>query len=76
MASKEYAQQHKVYIRDTKALLRYVEDINNTRAPLSEDSIMVSCDIKNFYPNCQTNLCIEAVGKVLHRRPPGTLPCK
>ena len=37
---------------------------------------MVSWDIKNFYPNCQTDLCIEAVGKVLDRRPPGTLPSK
>ena len=45
---KEYAQQYEAYIRDTKALLQYVEDISNTKAPLSEDSIMVSWDIKNF----------------------------
>ena len=73
---KEYAQQHETYIRDTKALLQYVEGINNTKAPLSEDSIMVSWDIKNSYPNCQTDLCIEAVGIVLDRRPQGTLPSK
>ena len=70
---KEYAQQHEAYIRDTKALLQHVEDINNTKAPLPEDS---SWDIKNFYPNCQTDLCIEAVGKVSECRPPGTLPSK
>ena len=29
-----------------------------------------------FLPNCQMDLCIEAVGKVLDRRPPGTLPSK
>ena len=37
---------------------------------------MVSWDIKNFYPNCQMDLCIESMGKVLDRRPPGTLPSK
>ena len=38
--------------------------------------MLVSWDIKKFYPNCQTDLCIEAVGKTLDNRPPGTLPSK
>ena len=73
---KEYAQQHKAYIKDTKALLQHIEQLNNTKAPFSESSILVSWDIKNFYPNCQTDLCVEAVGKALDNRPPGSLPSK
>ena len=73
---KEYAQQHRAYIKDTKVLLQHIEQLNNTKAPFSDSSILVSWDIKNFYSNCQTDLCIEAVGKALDNRPPGTLPSK
>ena len=73
---KEHAQQHKAYIKDTKALLQHIEQLNSTKASFSESSVLVGWDIKNFYSNCQTDLCIKAVGKALDNRPPGTLPCK
>ena len=31
---------------------------------------MISWDIKNFYPNCETHLCIEAVSKTLNKWKP------
>ena len=68
---KEYAQQHRAYIKDTKALLQNIEQLNNTKAPFSDSSILVSWDNKKFYPNCQTDLCIEVVGKALDNKPPG-----
>ena len=73
---KEYAQQHKAYSKDTKALLQHIEQLNNTKAPFSDSSILVSWGINFFYPNFQTDFCIEVVGKALHNRPPGTLPSK
>ena len=42
---KEDAQQHKAYIKDTRALLQHIEQLNNTRAPFSESYILVSWDI-------------------------------
>ena len=72
----EHAQQHKASIKDTIALLQHIEQLNNTKARFSESSVLVSWDIKNFHPNCQTDLCIEAVGKALDNRPPGILPSK
>ena len=62
---KPYAQLHSSYIRDTKSFLQYLERINDTRAPLGEGTRLNSWDIVNFYPNCNTQMCIEAVGEVV-----------
>ena len=48
--TKKHAQQHKAYIKDTKALLQHIEQLNITKAPFSESSILVSWDIKKFLP--------------------------
>ena len=36
-------------------------------APFAPHTRMISWDIKNFYPNCETRLCIEAVRKALDK---------
>ena len=39
-------------------------------APFLPHTRMISSDIKNFYPNCETRLCIEAVRKALDKWKP------
>ena len=62
---KPYVQLHSSYIRDTKSFLQYLESINDTRAPLGEGTRLISWDIVNFYPNCNTQMCIEAIREVV-----------
>ena len=62
---KPFAQVHSSYIRDTISFLQYLEMMNDTKAPLREGTRINSWDIVNFYPNCNTQMCIEAVGKVV-----------
>ena len=66
---KSYARLHKSYIRDTKAFLQYLEIVNETRAPLGINTTLNSWDIVNFYPNCNTQMCINAVKKVVEDNP-------
>ena len=66
---KPYARLHKSYIRDTKAFLQYLEIVNETRAPLGINTTLNSWDIVNFYPNCNTQMCINAVKKVVEDNP-------
>ena len=61
LKSKLFAQLHSSYIRDTKSFLRYLEMMNDTKAPLREGTRLINWDIVNFYPNCNTQMCIEAV---------------
>ena len=60
-----FAQQHTSYIRDIQSFLKQLEYINETRAPLSDTTKLISWDIVNFYPNCNTKMCIEAIKRVL-----------
>ena len=46
-----------------------MEYINETRAPLSDTTKLISWDIVNFYPNCNTKMCIEAINRVLQTYP-------
>ena len=39
--------------------------MNETRAPLGINTTLNSWDIMNFYPNCNTQMCINAVRKVV-----------
>ena len=66
---KPYARLHKSYIRDTKAFLQYLEIVNETRAPLGINTTLNSWDIVNFYPNCNTQMCINSVKKVVEDNP-------
>ena len=62
---KPFAQVHSSYIRDTKSFLQYLAMMNDTKAPLRERTRINSWDIVNFYPNCNTQMCIETVRKVV-----------
>ena len=64
-----FAQQHTSYIKDTPIFLKHLEYINKTRAPLSDTTKLISWDIVNFYPNCNTKMCIEAIKRVLQTYP-------
>ena len=50
----EMATKHKAYIRDAKAFLLYLEHLNENMGPFPSGTRMISWDIKNFYPNCET----------------------
>ena len=63
---KPPATKHQSYIRDTKSFLVYLEELNQKYAPFPADTRLVSSDIKNFYPSCDTERCIEAVEKAIY----------
>ena len=42
-----------------------MEHLNEMRAPFREGTKLISWDIVNYYPNCNTQMCIEAVRRVL-----------
>ena len=57
------AMQHEAYIRNTKSFLLHLEHLSEMRAPFRIK--LISWDIVNYYPNCNTQMCIEAVRRVL-----------
>ena len=65
---KPCARLHEAYIKDTKSFLRHLEELNDTRAPFKESTKLLSWDIKNYYPNCSTELCMRAVKRILDER--------
>ena len=62
---KPYARMHEAYIKYTKSFLLHLEHLNQTRAPFKEVTKLISWDIVNYYPNCSTELCLQAVKKIL-----------
>ena len=58
---KPYARMYGAYIKDTKSFLLQLEHLNDTRAPFKDGTKLISLDVENYYPNCQTDLCIQAV---------------
>ena len=62
---KPLATKHESYIRDTRSFLVYLEELNEKYAPFPADTKLVSWDIKNFYPSCDTERCIEAVKRAI-----------
>ena len=70
---KSLARQHPAYLKDTKHLLKFIEDLNDQQGPFQKEQvIMISRDIENFYPSCETNKCIEAIELLLNQR---TIKC-
>ena len=67
---KEIATKRKAYIRDTKAFLLHLEHLNENMAPFPSGTRMISWDIKNFYPNCETTMCLEGIKKALDKYEP------
>ena len=64
---KPYARMHGAYIKDTKSFLLHLEHLNDTRAPFKDGTKLISLDVENYYPNCQTDLCIQAVRTTLEK---------
>ena len=62
---KPLATKHESYIRNTKSFLVYLEELNENYAPFPADTKLVGWDIKNFYPSCDTEKCIEAVERAI-----------
>ena len=62
---KPFAQIHAGYIRDTKSFLQHLEELNEKWTSFPKDTKKISWDIKNFYPNCTTKMCIDAVENTL-----------
>ena len=66
---KYLPRQHSTYLKDTKHFLKFIEEINEEQGPFKENEIiMVSRDIKNFHPSCETRKCLSAVESVLPNR--------
>ena len=56
------SRQHKAYIKDTTHFPNYLEDLNISKGPFNADSvILVTRDIANFFPSCDTQKCLQAV---------------
>ena len=48
----------------------HLEDLNREKAPFPPHARMISWDIVNFYPNCDTGLCLQVVRRVSDRWDP------
>ena len=70
---KGLTRQHPAYLKDTKHLLKFIEDLNDQQGPFQKEQVItISRDIENFYPSCETNKCIEAIELLLNQR---TIKC-
>ena len=55
---KYLARHHSTYLKDIKHFLNFIEEINEEQGPFKKNEIiMVSRDIKNIYPICETRKC-------------------
>ena len=66
---KPFAQLHEAYIRGTKSFILYLDEIIRTRASFGPKTRLISWDTKNYYPSCDTEMCIKAVEKVVVQYP-------
>ena len=64
---KPHARMHGAYIKDTKSFLLHLEHLNDTRAPFKDGTKLISLNVENYYPNCQTDLCIQAARTTLEK---------
>ena len=65
----DHMSQHPTYVEDEGHFLQYIEDLNEMREPFEPNSVLlVSMDIKDFYPSCNTEKCFEAVKILLDSR--------
>ena len=58
---------HGAKIKDTKSFLLHLEHLNDTRALFKDGTKLNSLDVENYYPKCQTDLCIQAVRTTLEK---------
>ena len=63
---KESARSHPAFLKDTSDFLKFTEDVNDTQGPFEKEKmLLITRDISNFYPNCDTDMCLDAVKTVL-----------
>ena len=65
---RHLAEIHPTYIEDTRHFLERIEQINEKYAPLPPTTLLISWDIENFYPSCDTEKVIQAARKRLEGR--------
>ena len=65
---RHLAKIHPTYIEDTRHFLDRIKQINEKYAPLPPTTLLISWDIENFYPSCDTEKVIEAARKCLKER--------
>ena len=62
---KPYARMHEAYFEDTKSFLLHLEHLSDTKEPFKVGTKLISLHVENYYPNCQTDLCIQAMRTML-----------
>ena len=65
---RHLAKIHPIDIEDTRHFLQKIEQINEKYAPFLPTTLLISWDIENFYPSCDTEKVIEAARKRLEER--------
>ena len=59
---KKFSGMRPAYLKDTTHFLRFIEDINIRKGPLDDlNTVLVTRDIADYYPSCDTKKCSEAV---------------
>ena len=67
---KPFARDHPAYLQDKRHLSEKIEKLNEEESPFNPDTTwLVTRDIENYYPSCDTDKCLEAIKVVLNRRP-------
>ena len=65
---RHLAKIHPTYTEDTCHFLEKIKALNEKYAPLPRTTLLITCDIENFYPSCNTQKVIEAVKIRLEER--------
>ena len=65
---RHLAKIHPTYTEDTRHFLEKIEALNEKYAPLPPTTLLITWDIENFYPSCNTQKVIEAVKIRLEER--------
>ena len=47
------------------SFLAHIEELNKNYAPFPESTRLITWDIENYYPNCDTPMCIQAVKEAI-----------
>ena len=71
---KEAATQHTTYLKDTPDFLRKVENEINSKDPLPQNAIIVTCDVTGLYTNIPQDECTETARNVLNERTDTNVP--
>ena len=65
---RHLAKIHPTYTEDTRHFLEKIEALSEKYAPLPPTTLLITWDIENFYPSCNTQKVTEAVKIRLEER--------